>query len=169
MDFILDPGTIIVLVIRLLGPLMIFWWPLFGSIVSEYVFDAMDILIWAETGTTDINYTSYDKPLDVYQITIQAIVASRWEDKTVRNIALFLYGYRLLGYALYLWTDLRVMFFFFPNVFFYFFIGYLAAKKLEIPDLFEDRRKLVIVLLVMILLKLPQEFILHWPHGWVER
>ncbi|QBQ54686.1 hypothetical protein [Nitrosococcus wardiae] len=159
-----DAGIIIVLAMRLLGPLMIFQWPLLGSIVSEYIFDAIDILIWAEMGATDIDYTSYDKPLDVYQITIQAIVASRWENKTIRNIALFFYGYRLLGYALYLFTELRVMFFFFPNIFFYFFIGYLAAKKLGLPELFEDKRQLAIVILVIILLKLPQEYILHWPH-----
>jgi hypothetical protein len=164
-----DVGMIIVLAMRLLGPLMIFQWPLFGSIVSEYIFDAIDIVIWAEMGTTGIDYTSYDKPLDVYQITIQAIVASQWENKTVRNIALFLYVYRLLGYGLYLATDLRVMFFFFPNIFFYFFIGYLIAKKLEMPELFENKRQLVIVMLIIILLKLPQEFILHWPHGLVER
>lgn len=161
----LEPGTGIVLAIRLLGPLMIFRWPLLGSILSQYVFDAVDILIWAVAGA-DINYTFYDKPLDAYQFTIQAIVASRWEDKTVRNVTLFLYGYRFLGYVLYLLTDLRVMFFFFPNVFFPFFVAYLGAIKLGLSEWFENRRKLSIVLLVITLLKLPQEFILHWPDSW---
>lgn len=164
-----DIATIIVLIMRLLGPLMIFQWPLFGSIVSEYVFDAIDILIWATWGVEDIDYTAYDKPLDMYQVTIQAIVASRWENKTVRNVALSLYIYRLWGYIIYLMTNLRIIFFFFPNLFFLFFIGYLAAKKLEMPELFEDKKKLVIVMVIIILLKLPQEFILHWPHSLVER
>ncbi|ABA58752.1 conserved hypothetical protein [Nitrosococcus oceani ATCC 19707] len=159
-----DDGMIIVLAMRLLGPLIIFRWPLFGSLVSEFVFDALDIVIWAALGPTDINYTAYDKPLDIYQLTIMAIMASRWEHKTVRNTALFLYGYRLLGYGLYLATDLRVMFFFFPNIFFYFFVAYLAAKKIGLPELFEDKRQLAVMMGIIILAKLPQEYILHWPH-----
>lgn len=42
-----NPGFIVVLVMRLFGPLLIFRWPLVGSLLSEYVFDSLDVVIIA--------------------------------------------------------------------------------------------------------------------------
>ena len=158
-----DPGVLIVFIIRLAGPLLIFKWPLLGSLLSEFVFDGSDVIIWDFFGSLNrIDYTAFDKPLDIYQLTIQAIVANRWKQKLPRQIALWLYVFRLIGFGLYEMTHLRIIFLIFANVFVNFFIVYLICEKFGKSIWFEKKGSLAIILLLLYFLKLPQEFILHY-------
>ena len=163
MSLLFDPGMLIVLAMRLLGPLMIFRWPLLGTLLSQYVFDMFDVVIWDATGTlAKIDYTAFDKLLDMYQLTIQLIVALKWKQKNPRQIAAWLFGYRFIGFILYEMTRNRILFLIFPNLFFVFFLAYLICLRIKKSYWFDDKRSLAIILIVICLIKIPQEYALHY-------
>ena len=163
LSLLLDPGMLIVLAMRLIGPLMIFRWPLLGTLLSQYVFDMFDVVIWDMTGTlAKIDYTAFDKVLDIYQLTIQLIVALRWKQKNPRQIATWLFGYRLLGFVLYEIIHKRILFLFFPNLFFVFFLIYLICQKMGKIHWFDNRKILFVILIITCLIKIPQEYVLHY-------
>ena len=162
LSLLLEPGILIVLALRLLGPLMIFRWPLLGTLLSQYVFDMFDVVIWDMTGTlAKINYTAFDKVLDIYQLAIQLIVALRWKQKNPRQIAAWLFAYRLLGFGLYEITRKRILFLFFPNLFFVFFLIYVICTKIGKTHWFDHKKSLTIILILTCLIKIPQEYVLH--------
>lgn len=159
----MDAGIVIVLMLRLLGPLLIFFYPLLGSVLSEFVFDASDVVIWDAFGSLKhINYTLWDKALDMYQLTIMAIVVFGWEHNNARKIGLWLFGFRLIGFLLYEFTRIRMLFLFFPNLFVIFFIVYLLCVKLGKGRWFDSPRTAFFILGFLLLLKIPQEYILHY-------
>lgn len=173
MNVLLDPGMLIVLAMRLLGPLMIFRWPLLGTLLSQYVFDMFDVVIWDATGTlAKIDYTAFDKVLDIYQLTIQLIVALKWKRKNPRQIAAWLFAYRLLGFALYEVTHKRILFLFFPNLFFVFFLVYVICAKIGKAYWFDNKKTPAIILILTCLIKIPQEYVLHCmvvsPWEWIK-
>ena len=173
MDVFFDPGMLIVLTMRLLGPLLILRWPLLGTLLSQYVFDMFDVVIWDITGTLQkINYTVFDKPLDLYQLAVQLIVALRWKQENPRQIAIWLFGYRALGFILYELTQNRILFLFFPNVFFVFFLSYLICVRLKKTHWFDSKRTAIFILIISCLIKIPQEYILHFktvsPWGFIK-
>src|SRR3989338_7183158 len=95
MNFLQYPGLAIVLTIRLIGPLLILRWPLLGTLLSQYIFDMFDVVIWDVTGTLKhIDYTFVEKPLDLYQLTLQLITVFWWKQSTPKQIAIGLYIYR---------------------------------------------------------------------------
>ena len=162
MNVWLDPGMLIVLAMRLFGPLMIFRWPLLGTLLSQYVFDMFDVVIWDATGTlAKIDYTVFDKVLDIYQLTIQLIVALKWKQNNPRRVATWLFGYRLFGFALYEITRKRMLFLFFPNLFFVFFLIYLICVKIGKAHWFDSKKNIAIILILTCLIKIPQEYVLH--------
>jgi len=159
----LDPGVLIVLAIRLIGPLMIFRYPLLGALLSEFVFDASDVIIWDAMGSLErIDYTAFDKPLDMYQLVIMAVVVWRWRNGWPRTTALALFAHRLIGFVLYETSGKRVLFLLYPNIFVPFFIAYLILRKIGKGGWFERPLSLAMVLLVLLALKLPQEYFLHY-------
>ena len=159
----MDLGLLLVLVIRLLGPLLIFWWPLLGTLLSQYVFDMFDVVIWDVMGTLKhVDYTLVEKPLDLYQLTIQLIVAFRWKQEIAKKIAIGLYAYRLIGFFAYEIFHERIVFLLFPNFFFVFFLFYLVALKFNKGHWFEKKGPLALILLVVFLIKVPQEYMLHY-------
>ena len=163
LNIFLDPGMLIVLAIRILGPLLIFYWPLLGSILSEFVFDTFDVVIWDIMGTLPkIDYTAFDKPLDMYQLVIQAIVVLVWKQKRPREIALWLFVIRLAGFIIYEITHARVVFLVCPNLFVLFFITYLISVKFCKSEWFNHGRSLAVIFVFLLLLKIPQEYVLHY-------
>ncbi len=161
-NLLLDPGMLIVLAMRLLGPLMIFRWPLLGTLLSQYFFDMFDVVIWDTTGTlAKIDYTAWDKVFDIYQLIIQLIVALKWKQKNPRQIAAWLFVYRFLGFVLYEMTRQRILFMFFPNLFFVFFLTYVICVKVGKKHWFDQRKSLAVILMLTCLIKIPREYFLH--------
>ena len=163
LSVLMDPGVVIVLMIRVLGPLLIFPYPLLGSILSEFVFDASDVIIWdAFCSLKHIDYTMWDKALDMWQLTIMVIVVLGWHHRKARKIGLWLFFIRLVGFVLYETTRIRVLFFIFPNLFSSYFITYLICVKLGKKHWFNSPKLAILILLVLLILKMPQEYILHY-------
>ena len=159
----MDAGLLTVFVLRLAGPLLILRWPLFGTLLSQYVFDMFDVVIWDAMGTLKhIDYTFIEKPLDLYQLTIQLIVVFRWKQEVPKRIAVGLYVYRLIGFIAFEIFHERIIFLLFPNFFFSFFLLYLIALKFKKGHWFEKGKSLGFILLAVFLIKVPQEYILHY-------
>lgn len=161
---IVDLGVLIVLIIRVLGPLIVFKKPLLGAILGEYFFDQYDVVIWDLTNSVALaNYTQYDKILDMYFLVILAIsVYRQWPKGFARSTGIFFFWYRLLGFVLYELTAKRILFFIFPSFLVLYFIGYHLSKKLKKREWFVKPSNFIYVLLILITLKMPQEYVLHY-------
>lgn len=149
-------------VIRLLVPLTIFRWPLFGTLISMFadILDYSFLLV-----TTDANikiYQFWDKSLDIYYLSLAAYTTFSWIDKIAQKISIALFTYRALGIFLFIVTYNRKLLFLFPNFFenfFLFYLIYLFFTKKGI--LFSNRSILIVVLTAIFIPKLIQEYFVH--------
>ena len=156
-----DAGPFVAVLFRILAPVFILRWPL-GGFAAAIVADTLDVVIVAvlQSGTfTD--YTSTDKLLDTYALGFAALVAVRWENTTARYTSIVLFLYRLTGVLVVALTGSRWLLFVFPNIFEMFYVYHLSTVK-WFPDFQVDRhRKLIVVLSLLTLMKLVQEYVLH--------
>ena len=163
-------GPIIVTAIRLLVPLSIFRWPLFGVLASVAV-DALDVIIAGAIGRGEFqNYSAFDKALDTYYLTFALIVSLRWNNSLAKRTSIVLFAYRLIGVVLFEITHIRVLLLVFPNLFENFVIFYLVVQRFFPRFTLRTYTKQAIILFLLLLLKLPQEFVLHYlefgPWNW---
>ena len=162
-------GLIIIFGLRLLIPLTIFRWPLWGGLAALIV-DALDTNIVKPFGVEIPNYTLTDKYLDTYYLTIELIVSLSWYNKLARNTSIFLYVWRFAGVIAFQITGIQAILFVAPNIFENFFIFYLViqkiGKKTKQKLWLNSLRRVIIVLFILWLLKIPQELVLHvWKIG----
>ena len=105
------------------------------------------------------DYQRFDKRLDViYQLTF-LVVAARWQG-TAPTVAVSLFAYRLLGFAVFEFTDKRSLLFFFPNVFEDWFL-FVASLLYWRPQFAFTRRGTTVALGALTALKLAHEYALH--------
>ena len=163
-------GGLIVLLIRLLVPLTIFKWPLWGTVASLLA-DMLDVVIADLIGMGGyVNYVVVDKILDVYYLSFAFIISLKWE-KLARNTSIFLFVYRMFGFVLFWISGERVYLFIFQNLFENFFIfeavrqKYFAGWKLT-------KKRLFIALFILLIPKMIQEYALHYlelqPWQWIK-
>lgn len=165
-------GVLIVIIIRLIVPLAIFKWPLFGGILC-LIIDALDVVILDIIGTGGFsNYHSTDKYLDMVYLTSEAFVSLKWKNNLAKKAGLFLFGYRTIGFILFEITQIRVLLFIFQNLFENFYIFYLASLKILKKDIIKSKFSLFIILVICLIPKIPQEYMLHFaqaqPYGWIK-
>jgi hypothetical protein len=152
--------TLIIIAIRLIVPLTILRWPLAGGLLA-LVADASDILLAAFLDLGGLqHYQVVDKLLDTYSITLQVIVAQRWDDLP-RRTATLLYVYRVAGVALFESTGNRLFLFLFPSLFESFFLFYAALRRF-FPSYQLTPPRLVFWLAVLLVPKMVQEYFLHY-------
>jgi hypothetical protein len=166
-------GQIVVVVLRLVVPLMILRWSLVGGLAAMLV-DALDVVIvefMSEGGMGD-HYSALDKGLDSYYLALEAVVAWRWTNRWARLPALWLFGYRLVGAALFEVTQVRLLLFIFPNMFENWWLYCVIVAKFW-PRLAPSSWKSVAIPMVVLLVpKMGQEYLLHWqeaePWNWTK-
>ncbi|MEX0786023.1 MAG: hypothetical protein WD939_05250 [Dehalococcoidia bacterium] len=157
--------TLIIIVIRLLVPLTILRWPLAGGLLALLA-DALDIVLASLIDLGGLwNYHQLDKYLDTYYLVIEAVVAQRWLELP-RWTATGLFGYRLIGFALFEITDIRVFLFVFPNLFENFFLFYAALLRF-FPDYELTPRRLAVWLAILLVPKMVQEYVIHYQR-WLD-
>ncbi len=171
----------IVLILRIVIPLTIFRHRITGAIASM-VIDMLDVVlvdaIQVILGEPQIgfgdNYQRFDKWLDVYYLTFEAIVCLSWSNHMARNAAVVLFLFRLLGIGAFEITgeEFRKLIFFFPNLFENFFLYYIICERLR-PSLIPTRlRTLMVVLVILYIPKFGQEYVLHFaeikPWQWLR-
>ena len=158
----------IVIVLRLIVPVSIFRWPLAGGVVSMLL-DGVDVilvdvlanLLGEESGFGD-TYQTMDKSLDVYYLSFEFLVSLRWKLKLARNTSIALFVYRVAGMAAFALTGARILLFVFPNLFENFYLYYLMVARFYPRLVPTTPRQLAVVLPVLYIPKLAQEYMLHF-------
>ena len=160
-------GTVVVLVVRLLVPLLILRRPLAGALAS-IVADTCDIVAFNLWGWPPWPYHSLDKALDLYYLAIELWVSRRWAAPE-RTVAAVLFWWRVAGVALLEAAGLRWTLILFPNVFEWWFLLVLGRDRWR-PGYRFTRVRTTGWLLALLVPKLGQEYALHvarWLDQWV--
>jgi len=167
--FSIPLGLIVIFSLRLLIPLSIFRWPLWGGLAS-LIIDAADTNIVKPFGVEIPNYTITDKYLDTYYLGIEMIVSLSWFNKLAKNTSVVLYLWRLAGLIAFKITGAQYLLFIFPNLFENFFLFYVfwakIGKETKEKLWLNSYKRLSLVLFLLWLPKIPQELVLHvWKIG----
>jgi hypothetical protein len=167
-------AQLLVVAIRLIVPLSILRWPLAGALASMAV-DALDVVLvdafaraLGEPTEFGPVYAQLDKLLDTYYLTIELYVAGRWREALLRRTAAVLYAWRFAGAILFELTAFHPLLLVFPNLFENFFLYVLITKKFATRLVPRTLPQLGIVLFLLLLPKLAQEWLLHYEeaHPW---
>jgi hypothetical protein len=149
---------LVIAAIRIAGSLPVLRWPLAGGILAILV-DLSDLLL---RDTLDLggvgDYQSLDKWLDLVYLCTFLIVALRWDGRA-RSIAVALFAYRLVGFALFELTAARPLLLVFPNVFEFWFLFVAAAGPARVASW--SGARVAVVLLALTGAKEVQEWALH--------
>ncbi len=160
-----DPNItpqVIVLLLRLLVPFTILRWPLAGTILAILA-DSSDVLVfdYFDYGfLSGIQYHVLDKIFDMWQLFFEFLVVRSWMDVLARKTGMILFGWRALGFLVFIIFGLREAFFLAPNIFEYFFLAMLVIWKFN--KKFELKKKsLIIILLIIGIPSLIKEYLMH--------
>ncbi|MBN2454838.1 hypothetical protein JXB11_04815 [Candidatus Woesearchaeota archaeon] len=161
--------VLIVVLFRLIIPFSIFRWPFWG-ILASLIADALDYSVFDLTTGSLAYYQQLDKLLDLYYLSIAFFVSLRWKG-TERITSIALFCYRCIGLLLFTITKTHLFLFIFPNLFEYFFIFWACRNKF-FSGFKLTPKKLAAVLLIILCLKLPGEYLLHVmgadPWAWMK-
>ncbi len=153
----MDEAAIVIIILRLLIPLLILRFPITGIGLAM-------LLDWQDH-TYLGQYESYqviDKWLDLYYLSICAYVALSWKDAISRRLAIGLFWYRLIGVIAITIINLEWVLILFPNMFEAFFIFYILYAQLsKSPKLFNTWKSITPVMIVLLIPKMAQEYVLH--------
>jgi hypothetical protein len=105
------------------------------------------------------DYQAFDKWMDQVYLALFLVVALRWSG-VERNVAVVLYLYRLVGFALFELTGQRMLLLVFPNVFELWFLV-VAAIHAARPGWDWRPTSLAFVLVACLAVKEVQEWSLH--------
>lgn len=161
MDWRISLVIYLVVAVRLLLPLLIPRWPLFG-ILACMIFDSADQSILQAFGYDPPWYQSYDKALDIYYLSIAYLATMRnWENVAAFQISRVLYYLRLAGALAFELTGARWLLFAFPNAFEPFFLYYEIVRRRGNPMLLTRNVIVVVVAIMWFVFKLPHEWWVH--------
>lgn len=119
------PIPLSIILIRVIVPLFIFPWPIWGILASE-LGDLADWYFIHFRGPSDyIFYQNWDKAMDLYYLTFAFIITFKWKNKLAQRVAGGLFFYRVVGDVTFWLTQKRIILFLFPNLFENFIIFYL--------------------------------------------
>jgi len=159
-----SPEILVVTALRLIVPLSIFRWPLGGGIAS-LILDAFDCQIASYVGCRLPNYILTDKYFDTYYLTIELIVSRSWSNPLTKNTALALYIWKFIGIVAFQISGTEKWLIIAPNLFEYFFLFYIAVQVFGKESIkktwFNSYKKIALVLLFILIIKIPQEILLH--------
>jgi hypothetical protein len=147
---------------RFFVPFTIPRYPLPGVLVS-LVIDGIDQTIFQVYTELPLDrYQGYDKALDIYYLTITYVSTFRiWTNLFAFQMDRFFFFYRLGGVMLFELIAYRPLLMIFPNTFEYFFIFYEIVRVKWNPARLGRMHLLIAAALIWIVIKLPQEYIIH--------
>jgi hypothetical protein len=151
----------LVIAARLLVPLLIPRFPLFG-VLACLVLDAADQSIFQALGIPLDGYQAYDKALDIYYLSLAYVATMRnWENPMAFQVGRILFYLRLIGVLAFELSGQRLLLVLFPNVFEYFFIYYEIVRTRRDPLGLTRRMLLAAATILWVVVKLPHEWWIH--------
>ena len=169
-----ETGAVIVIAVRLLVPLLIFRWRLFGGLASMIV-DALDVVLIDAIGLGGFggHYHQTDKVLDMYYLAIEFGIAARtWSNPWERWPAVGLFVFRAIGAVLFEITQERIVLFMFPNLFENWWLYVVVVRKWWPGSRPKSMKTTAIPLLLLLIPKMGQEYLLHYseaqPWNWTK-
>jgi hypothetical protein len=151
----------VVVLIRLVIPLLILRWSLFGSVLA-IIADNFDVVILDFLGVKEFApYNRVDKFLDTYFYLIAGYTILFWKNTFAKRVGIFLLVYRLIGVVIYELTDFRFLLFVFPNLFIFFYMYYLIFRRVFKKEPFVNWVQALPALTILLILKLIHEYMLH--------
>ncbi len=169
----MSTGETVVIGLRLFVPLLILRYCVAGGIVAMLL-DGADVIITdaLDLGGFGDHYAELDKVLDSYYLTLELLVALGWRNAWARLPAVALFAYRLIGVALFEFTEARIFLFIFPNMFENWWLYVAVVMKWFPRAVPHDFRTLIIPMLALLVPKMAQEYLLHFaeakPWGWTQ-
>ncbi|MDA1216012.1 MAG: hypothetical protein O2812_03975 [Chloroflexi bacterium] len=157
---------IIITIVRVAGALLVLRWALAGGLVAIAV-DLSDLFLMNlldQGGVRD--YQSLYKWLDLAYMATFLVVALRWSGLT-RQVAVLLFGYRIIGVVVFEIVGERWKLLGFPNVFEFWFLFVAAAQHFRPGYQFTTRRSMA-WLVVLLAAKEVQEYALHGAR-WLDQ
>ena len=113
--------------IRVAGSLPVLRWAFAGALIAILVdFSDLFFMGWLRFGGLG-DYQSFDKLLDLVYMGTFLLVVRRW-DGPAKRVAYGLFGFRMIGVAVFEMTGNRLTLLAFPNVFEFWFVGIAAMK-----------------------------------------
>ncbi len=151
----------VIILARLILPLSVLKWTLIGGVISIWL-DNIDWHIKILLGIQPIgDYQLIDKFLDMYFLSLLVIIASKWSNGLIKNVALGLFFYRFLGFVLFEITQVQWVLFLFPNIFENFFYFLIIVKRIAIFEPVFSRKMIGLFLLLVSIPKIMQEYSFH--------
>ncbi len=165
-------GPIIVIALRLILPLLIFKYRIVGAIIAM-IADALDVVTITFLNSGEFSsYHTTDKYLDMYYLSIEGYVSLSWKNSLAKRTSIALFVWRVVGFILFELTHTRALLFFFPNLFENFFLFYIFNKRFAKKDWVSSKKNLFIILIILLIPKLAQEYFLHvmetQPWKWIR-
>lgn len=147
-------------IFRLLSALPVLIYPFAGALLAVAL-DFSDLFMMNILDLGGIrNYQTFDKYWDLPYMATFLIVSLRFSF-AYKKITLVLFFYRILGVLLFEFLGIRWILLLFPN-FFEFWVIFLAFLRHYYPHRGLQNRTILICLTMLALLKLTQEYILHY-------
>ena len=117
---------IIILIARIIGSLLVFKWNFFGAIIAILV-DFSDLFMMNLLHLGGVrNYQMFDKIIDLFYLIFFLIVTFKWTKK-LRNISIFLFVLRIIGFVLFEIFNNRLILFIFPKIELFIFHFFLVV------------------------------------------
>lgn len=155
--------ALVIGLVRVAGSLPVLRWAFAGAIIAILV-DFSDLfmknLIALGGLGGSAGYQSFDKWLDLVYMVTFLIVALRWRG-VARNLAVGLFAFRMIGFAIFEVVQWRGILLIFPNVFEFWFV-FVAGRNLFSPNYELTARRTVLWFIALLALKEGQEYVLHW-------
>lgn len=164
----MEPADLVTLVVvvgtRTLVPLTILRWPFWGGLACIAA-DGLDTVFQDAVGGDVLrdHYHIYDKALDIYYLSYEAYVASRWDDALARTTALVLFALRAAAVVLFLVTDIRGLYLYLgPNIFENFYLWVAGFRTIDPGYRIRSLPALAAILLFVGIPKVLQEYVMHY-------
>ena len=150
---------VVIGLIRIAGSLPVLRWALAGAFIAILV-DFSDLFWWNLIDLGGLrNYQAFDKWIDLVYMGTFLLASLRWRG-LARNVALALFGYRMIGVAAFELTQARWLLMVFPNVFEFWFV-FVAARNHFAPRYQLTALRAGLWFLAVLALKEGQEYFLH--------
>lgn len=161
--------ALVIAIARAAGSLPVLRWAFAGSIIAILV-DFSDLFMKNLLDLGGLGgmsgYQQFDKYADLIYMVTFLIVALRWEG-IARNVAIGLFAFRMVGFAVFEVTSARAILLAFPNVFEFWFV-FVSALKHWWPRYRLTWRRTAVWMVPLLAAKEFQEYALHSAR-WLDK